>query len=409
MLIVMIKYLNKDEIRETCFSRTRDEYFIENEFGRRYVEKFMSDINIDSIVSDHEAKRLNGLKSFINAARFFIALGMEPFENEETKGFAEKVYQAVKNNDSLILEGLKFPYEFPDKGLKSTHFDVCEPERKGIAEKIFISIPDEKYFDDDIRDLLKEDQDSFQNDFSELGKSLLKKLEFEGKLEDSESDILIKDYMEVFSNRDTPLKKSTYESIKNTKMVGLEKDKKQHPEIMAIGLVFSGKRNHCTLPISGQEIINTPDRLETIGVPKGNPPVQFTDGLVQTSSGGIKQTAKLIDETGNQIEQAFNHEYVEYATRAEIAKVIVERGDRKKEEIVPVWNFGNDDYRSALEADRDHEGIKAGRYSKNLFESYVKKVEIVEFLKDSRGEKVKYAGFKADNATNIFLGTSEGK
>jgi hypothetical protein len=315
----------------------------------------------------------------------------------------------VKNNDTIILEGLKFPYEFPDKGLKSTHFDVVETTRKGIAEKIFISIPNEQYFNNEIKNLLKDDQDRFVNDFSKLGKSLINKLEIDEKLSQDEAEALIKDYMQIFSIRDVPLKKSTYEKIRNTEMLGLDDGKKQHPEIMAIGLVFSGKRNHCTMPIDGQEIIHTPDKLETIGVPKGNPPVQFTDGLVQTSSGGIKQSAKLVDDSGKVFSQEFNHEYVEYATRAEIAKVLVKRDYKIVVETIPIWDFGNGNYRSALESDRDYVGIENDKYKSNLFESYVNKVELVEFLKDSLGKKIKYSGFKANNATNIFLGTSEGR
>jgi hypothetical protein len=430
----MSKKLNSNEIRELSFQRTRDEYFEENEYGRRYVAEFLPKINPSEIISDHEAKRLNGLQSFVNSARYFIALNMEPYESEETPGFRNLVKKAVKTNNPKLLEGVKFPYEFPDKGLKSTHFDVINPVDKGTAEKIFISLPDPSLFKDGIRKLIAEDEKIFTNQFTETGLNLLNKLELQGELSQSESEDLVKDYMKEFSSRKVPMKASTYEAIKSADMVGLDESKAHHPEILAIGLVFSGHRNHCTLPIEGQNIVNTPDELEKIGVPKGNPPVQFKDGLVQTSSGGVKQTGELIDdsintkeinkillsdksadekryklkELGAIKEREFNHEYVEYATRALLAKVEVDNNGEKEIQILPVWQMADGTYRSAREEDRDLEGIANGKYSNNQFESYVKEVNIIEIVKDSKGHPARFAGFKADNATNIFLGTSEG-
>jgi hypothetical protein len=431
----MPPYLTADAIRKLQFQSTKNAYFRENAYARKYVERFMPHITPEEAVSDHEAKRLNGLRSFVHFARYALALGMEPYEGDSCPGFKAAVAQAVREDDPSLLEGQTFPYRFWERGLVSTHFDVMDPLSKGIGEKMFVSLPDLSVFPDDVREKIREDQHIYANSFSGAALALLAKLEKDGRLPEEEAHRLMEDYETEFSVRKVPVRKSTYDAVCAARMANLPEGKTPGdctPETLAIGLVFSGVRNHCTVVLEGEHILRTPEELASVGVPKGNPPIQFSDGLVQTSSGGVKQQGELTLDARNPVAEEilsssasaddkrarleaigvierreFRHEYVEYAVRAVMARAAVERNGRLREEILPVWERGGV-YYSALEEDRDIEGFLAGKYGENGFISYVRAVRVVEILRNKHGIPARTPGFRRDNAGNIFLGTTAG-
>lgn len=413
------------EFRQIVFEIMRSKYFDENHYARDYVDSVGGDK--DKMPSDHTAIRLSNPEAFGQVNRFLQSIAMESYDGGD-KEFKRLLDEAVISGKYEELYKAKWPYSFPDKALISTHFDVAgDPLLKGIEQKIFVSMIDPNAFPPEVRELILEDWKMFSNSFSEEGKKLITKLEKEGGLSEDEADFLAKDWMEVFSTRQIPIKASTFEAIKNAKILEV---KKSFSAIPAIGMAFSGVRNHHTL-MTDYKIATLPQELEKIGVPPGSPPVQFDGPIVQTSSQGVPQQMRLLDDSSDKnkekikqilalnlshdekrkmlqdagliIERTVNHEYVEYIKRAQMAVVDVDG----KEEVMPVWQFEDGRTVSARSCDQDREGLLAGKYA-NGFDSYQKEVKVEKWLFDSLKRPVLAPGFTANNATNIFLGTSVG-
>jgi len=424
-----LKDVTATQVRQQVFQAMKDAYVTQNKYAQAYFES--KKINIADLVSDHTAIRTNSLQGMANAGRFFYALQMESFEDEKTKGFKKAFEEAIKTGDFSVIEKMEWPYNFLDKGLRSTHFDIADnPIEKGIQQKIFVSTINPNVFaDEEVRKKIAQDQKYFSNDFSPRGKELVKKLEEDQKLTEEESAELVQDWMEVFSKRQVPMLLSTYEAIKGAKL--REDIKNPLPVISGIGSAFSGVRNHHT-PMVGYEIAQLPQELAAIGVPPGSPPVQYDGGIVQTSSQGIPQEMEYIDdndaddyvaarailesdkssadkraallEKGLIKTMVVNHEYVEYIKRAQYAKVEVDGSEK----VIPVWLREDGKCYSALSQDQDREGLLKGKYP-NGFDSYTKEVALKELLFDDKGQPILVSGFTANNATNIFLGTAEVK
>jgi len=405
----------------------RKAYIEQNPYAKAYFAAKKTDIG--KMLSDHTAIRTNSLQGLANAGRFFYALQMEAHEDEETKGFKAALEAAIKSGDFSKVSQMKWPYNFLDKALRSTHFDIADkPVEKGIQQKIFVSTINPNVFaDEKVRKAIEEDQKSFSNDFSPRGKELIKKLEEDKTLSEEEAAELVKDWMEVFSKRQVPMRLSTYEAIKSAKL--RDDIANPLPVIAAIGSAFSGVRNHHT-PMVDYEIAQLPQELAAMGVPPGSPPVQFDGGIVQTSSQGIPQEMEYIDdndaddyvaisailESGKSAAEkreellaggfiktmVVNHEYVEYIKRAQYAQVEIEG----KEEVIPVWIREDGKCYSARREDQDTKGLKEGKYA-NGFDSYKKEVTLKKLLVDENGQPILVPGFTANNATNIFLGTAE--
>jgi hypothetical protein len=362
---------------------------------------------------------------------------MEAFCDKDSPEFTARLNDAIKTGNRQLLEEINWPYVFPDKGLRSTHFDIAEnPSKKGRGPKIFISVANPQDFvDDSVKEALKEDAEMFSNDFSNQAKVILEKLETTRSLSEEDANLLVEDWLNKFSKRQLPIKISTFDAISKGKMRA--EITNPNPSILAIGLGFSGERNHNTPEVDSSEIVGLPRKLEEIGVPPGTPPVQFCGPVVQTSSKGVKQMMQYIDDADldavqreimNSIindessiyeykflalkqaglikEKEVSHEYVEYIVRAPLAKVIDFQSGEEKE--IFVWEREGK-YYSAMEGDQDYRGLQEGRYQDG-FQSYQKEVKLLEHVLDDNSQPVLASGFRALNATNIFLGTvDEGK
>ena len=388
--------LSTNQVRKAVFEATRARYFAENDFARAYVRhvfgKEPEALSADQLPSDHTAIRLNSYQSYLNLLPFLYALGMEVFEDAESKGFRDKSNQALAANDPSVLEGIIFPYEFASKGLHSTHADVAgDIAAKGSGEKLFISMVNRANFPAEIQKHIAEDQALFANDFSLEGKQIIAKLQADKQLPHNEVTLLIEEWLHVFSQRIKPMKATTFDAICHCQMVVDGKPQDQSlPAIAAIGMAMSGVRNHHTLRV-GYDIETLPPILESIGVPPGSPPVQFSGGIVQTSSLGIKQDVRL--QKGEGVEtRSINHEYVEYIHRAQFAQI------EESEYPIPVWQRTDGSYVSALQTDRSDPTHPS-------FASYDKPVTVIALINDTAGNPSLVPGFKADNANNIFLGT----
>lgn len=418
--------LKATEVRGRVFDAMRKKYFLDNKYAQLYVQEMGRDAS--KMLSDHTAIRLNGVEGLLSASKLLYALQMEAHEDAESKGFKAALEAGLKSGDLSALSTMSWPYRFKDKALRSTHFDVVG-SAKGNEQKIFVSLVDETVFTEEaVKKAIEEDRRNFANAFSAEGKALIAKLEKEGHLTEAESQKLVDDWMNNFSKRQIPIKLSTFEAMKQGKLE--EGIKNPLPAIAAIGAAFSGVRNHHTLmEEEGDDIAHLPGKLKAMGVPPGSPPVQFDGPIVQTSSMGIPQEMEYLDdadvEDGIAIDtilgsdksveekrkelqdlgliktKTVNHEYVEYIKRAVVAKVEVDG----EEKLMHVWIRDGKCY-SAERADQDYEGLQAGKYE-NGFDSYKKEVALKEVLIGEDGQVVRASGFKAANATNIFLGTRE--